>query len=136
MFGKTKKPANYQPDMHERIYSQEALVAIAASIDELEKYECSPDAVGSCLATVLSKMGYSDEEALSGSIDATKMLDTSFSALYWKANSLGEKIGVFSSTLEATRMLIEKGMLNEQTRQKAQETIAEARARGDKVFGK
>ena len=118
MFGKTK-PAP------ETMYSQSALIAICASIDELDRYECSPDAIGSCLMAVLTKCGYSDEDALCGSIEATRHLDTGFSALFWKDNTFSNKVAVFTSTLEATKMLIDKNIISAVTRVKVQETLAE-----------
>lgn len=129
MFGKTKQPT-------ETMYTQTALIAICASVDEIDKYECSPDAIGSCLMTVLRKMGYEPEDALCGSIEATRHLDTSFQALYWKENTYSNRVAVFMSTLEATKMLSEKGMINAVVRQKAKETIAEAIANGDTTFTK
>lgn len=131
MLGLKKKSS----DTDGRVFSHSALIAISASIDELDKHECSPDAIGSCLMTVLRKMGISDEDALCASIEATKMLDASFSALYWKENSVSNKVAVFTSTLEATIMLVERGLISERVRQKAKETIAEHRQRGDNIFG-
>lgn len=75
--------------------------------------------------TVLGKMGYSTEDALCGSIEATRHLDTSFQALYWKENTYSNRVAVFMSTLEATKALIERGLINELTRQKVKETLRE-----------
>lgn len=118
MFGKTKQPT-------ETMYTQTALIAICASVDEIDRHECSSEAIGSCLMTVLGKMGYSTEDALCGSIEATRHLDTSFQALYWKENSFSNRVAVFMSTLEATKALIERGLINETTRQKVKETLRE-----------
>lgn len=112
------------------MYSESALIAICASIDELEKYECSPDAIGSCLTAVLGKMGYSDEDALCGAIEATRHLDASFSALYWKDHTYSNKVAVFTSTLTATKMLIEKNLINAVTREKVRQTLAEQKDNG------
>lgn len=123
MFGKTKAPA-------EHTYSQTALISICASIDEIDRYECSPEAIGSCLTAVLGKMGYSDEDALCGALEATRHLDASFQALYWKENSVSNKVAVFTSTLEATRMLIENNLINAITREKVKQTLQEQKENG------
>ena len=116
MFGKTKQPT-------ETMYSQTALIAICASIDEIDRHEASDNAVGSCLMTVLGKMGYSQEDALAGSIEGTMHLGDMFQQLYWKENSFSNRVMVFFSVLEATKALIEKGMINETTRQKVKEVL-------------
>lgn len=79
---------------------------------------------------VLTKCGYSDEDALCGSIEATRHLEASFSALYWKDNSVSNKVAVFTSTLEATRMLIENNLINALTREKVRETLKEQKQNG------
>lgn len=118
MFGKTKQPT-------ETMYSQTVLIAICASIDEIDRYEASDEAVGSCLMTVLTKMGYSQEDALAGSLEGTRHLDSMFQQLYWKENSFSNRVMVFFSTLEATKALIDRKMISEITRQKVRETLAE-----------
>lgn len=112
------------------MYSESTLIAIVASIDELDRYECSEEAIGSCLTAVLGKMGYSDEDALCGALEATRHLDTSFQALYWKENSASNKVAVFTSTLTATKMLIEKNLINAVTREKVRQTLAEQKDNG------
>lgn len=118
MFGKTKEP-------EEKMYTQTVMIAICASIDEIDRYEASEEAVGSCLMTVLTKMGYSQEDALAGSLEGTRHLDNMFQQLYWKENSFSNRVMVFFSTLEATKALIDRKMISEITRQKVRETLAE-----------
>lgn len=72
---------------------------------------------------VLTKCGYSDEDALCGGIEATKHLDAGFSALFWKDNSFSNKVAVFTSTLEATKMLIDRNLISAITREKVKETL-------------
>lgn len=125
MFGKTKPT--------ETMYSQTALIAICASIDEIDRYEASDDAVGSCLVTVLSKMGYSQEDALAGSLEGTRHIKGMFQQLYWKENTYSNKVMVFYSVLEATKALIDGKMINEITKQKVREVLAE---QGDNTSSK
>ncbi len=108
MFGKTKKP-DY--------YTQQAVIAsFACSVDELEKYECSTDALGSCMVTILKTMGHSEEEALTASLMTTKALENEFPKMYWADRTFSHKVSVLVAIIETARNSLKNGVIDERTK--------------------
>lgn len=108
MFNLTKKPINH--------YEQHKVIAaIAGSIDELERYEASEDALGSCLMTTLKLMGYSEEQSLTKALLTVKALENDFAKMYWQERTFSHKVAVFVAIVETARNSINNGTVDKRT---------------------
>lgn len=101
------------------------LAAIAASIDEIDKWEASEDALGSCLMTTLKTMGYSELDALTASMFATRGIYSDFPTLYWKNHTFSNKVSVFMAVVETAKKALDEGMIDANTRRVTAEALAE-----------
>lgn len=94
---------------------QKVMASIAGSIDELEKYECSPDALGSCIMTTLKTMGIAEEKALTASLMTVKALENDFSKMYWAERTFSHKVAVFVAVVETARNSLTNGVIDKRT---------------------
>lgn len=108
MLWKTKK----QPNLFE---DQKVLAAIAGSIDELDRYEASTDALGSCLMTTLKMMGYSEEQSLTTALLTVKALENEFAKMYWQEHTFSHKVAVFVSIIKTAENSIKTGAVDKRT---------------------
>ena len=107
MFNLTRKTNRYE--------EQKVIACIAGSIDELDRYEASTDALGSCLLTTLKIMGYSEEKALTASLLSVKALENEFSKMYWQDNTFSHKVAVFVAIVETAKNSIKNGTTDKRT---------------------
>lgn len=109
MFRKTKEPNLFE--------QHKVLASIAGSIDELDRYEASTDALGACMLTTLKMMGYSEEKAMTASLMTVKALENEFSKMYWQDNTFSHKVAVYVSIIETARNQIKAGFVDKRTEQ-------------------
>lgn len=101
MFGKVKETKLYE--------QQKVIACIAGSIDELERYEASEDALGACLMTMLKTLGHNEEQALTASLMTVKALENDFAKMYWQERTFSHKVAVFVAITETARNYLKRG---------------------------
>lgn len=98
------------------LYEEQAVLAgIAGTVDELERYEASEDALGAGLMTILKLMGHSEEKALTASLLTVKALEGEFSKMYWLENSFSHKVAVLVAIIKTAENAIQKGTVDKRT---------------------
>lgn len=100
------------------LYEEQAVLAgIAGTIDELDKYEASEDALGAGLLTILKIMGYSEEQALTASLMTVKALEGEFSKMYWQENSFSHRVAVLVAVIKTAENALKNKSFDKRTMQ-------------------
>lgn len=107
MFKLTKKPNLFE--------EQRFLAAIAGTVDELERYEASDDALGASLLTLLKIAGYSEEKAMTAALLTVKALENDFSKMYWQDRTFSHKVAVIVSIFKTAEQQINNGNIDKRT---------------------